>query len=157
MADPRRFGVIPPDSLRAMTGMEFLQATLDGRLPQAPIRESARIWITGLREGWAEFRGCPDETQQNPFGTIQGGWYGVMLDSVMASAVISLQGRGVRVPTLEFKVNILRPILPGQEVVATAEVLHAGRSTAVAQGEIRGVADGRLLATGTTTCIVVPA
>ncbi|MBT3466331.1 MAG: PaaI family thioesterase, partial [Rhodobacteraceae bacterium] len=32
---------------------------------------------------------------------------------------------------------------------------HAGRSTGVASGEIRGVEDGKLYATGSTTCIIM--
>ena len=32
---------------------------------------------------------------------------------------------------------------------------HVGRSTGVAHGEIRGVEDGKLYATGSTTCIVM--
>ena len=32
---------------------------------------------------------------------------------------------------------------------------HAGRSTGVATGEIRGVEDGKLYATGSTTCIIM--
>ncbi len=57
--------------------------------------------------------------------------------------------------TLEYQVNIMRPIPLGTEVQAVGESQHAGRSTGVARGEIRGAADGRLYATGSTTCIVM--
>jgi acyl-coenzyme A thioesterase PaaI-like protein len=32
---------------------------------------------------------------------------------------------------------------------------HAGRSTAVAEAVMKGVADGKVYATGSTTCIVL--
>jgi acyl-coenzyme A thioesterase PaaI-like protein len=34
-------------------------------------------------------------------------------------------------------------------------VQHVGRSTGVAAGEIRGVEDGKVYATGSTTCIIM--
>jgi acyl-coenzyme A thioesterase PaaI-like protein len=41
------------------------------------------------------------------------------------------------------------------EILATGIVDHAGRTTGVARGEIRGADDGRLYATGTTTCLIM--
>ena len=49
----------------------------------------------------------------------------------------------------------MRPIPLGMLIDSIGEIDHAGRSTAVAHGEIRGVEDGRLYATGTTTCIIM--
>jgi acyl-coenzyme A thioesterase PaaI-like protein len=43
--------------------------------------------------------------------------------------------------------------LIGSAIEALGQVDHAGRSTAVAQGRIAGVADGRLYATDATTCL----
>ena len=43
----------------------------------------------------------------------------------------------------------------GMTIDCTGVVDHAGRSTGIAHGEIRGVEDGKLYATGTTTCIIM--
>ena len=43
----------------------------------------------------------------------------------------------------------------GLEVEALAWVQHVGRSTGVAAAEVRGVEDGKLYATGSTTCIIM--
>ena len=51
--------------------------------------------------------------------------------------------------------NLTRALKPGVLVDCTATVQHTGRSTAVAEAEIRGVEDGKLYATGSTTCIVM--
>jgi acyl-coenzyme A thioesterase PaaI-like protein len=40
-------------------------------------------------------------------------------------------------------------------VRATGLIQHKGRSTAVAMGELRGIEDGRIYATGSTTCLVM--
>ena len=73
----------------------------------------------------------------------------------MACAVQTTLPRGKGSTTLEFKVNILRPIPMGMTVEAMGKVQHSGRSTGVAFGELRGKEDGRLYATGSTTCIVL--
>jgi len=57
--------------------------------------------------------------------------------------------------TLEYKVNITRALPADTEIVATGTVVHAGRSTGVANGEIRGAKDGRVYATGSTTCLIM--
>ena len=57
--------------------------------------------------------------------------------------------------TLEYKINITRAIPLGMKVLATGLILHAGRSTGVATGEVRGVEDGKLYATGSTTCLIM--
>lgn len=59
--------------------------------------------------------------------------------------------------TLEYKVNLVRAIPPGTSVLAEGLVQHGGRSTGVAEGWIRGAEDGRLYATGSTTCLIMEA
>jgi uncharacterized protein (TIGR00369 family) len=90
----------------------------------------------------------------NPMGGIHGGWYGTLLDSCMGCAVMTKLPKGRAYTTLEYKVNLVRAI-PEPEVIATGTVTHAGRSTAVASGEIRDAGTDRLYASGTTTCIIM--
>ena len=45
----------------------------------------------------------------------------------------------------------------GREMEAIGRLAHAGRSTAVATGEIRDRETGRLHATGSTTCLIMDA
>jgi len=63
--------------------------------------------------------------------------------------------KGSLYTTLEYKVNMIRPIPLDMEITCSATADHVGRSTAVAHGKIRGLEDGRLYATGSTTCIVM--
>ena len=73
----------------------------------------------------------------------------------MACAVMTKVPQGSVYTTLEYKVNIIRPIPLGLEILAEGIASHAGRSTGVAEGTIRGVEDGKLYATGSTTCIIM--
>ena len=74
----------------------------------------------------------------------------------MACAIMTRLPRGAAYTTLEYKVNVVRTIPLGTEIVCEGTALHVGRTTGVATGEICGLEDGRLHATGSTTCIVMP-
>jgi len=78
-----------------------------------------------------------------------------LLDSCMACAVMTRVPQGSVYTTLEYKINILRPIPTGLVVQGIGKIDHSGRSTGVAHGEIIGLEDGKLYATGSTTCIIM--
>ncbi|WP_439110297.1 PaaI family thioesterase [Lentibacter sp.] len=139
----------------ARSGLEFMQDVRDGKLAGPPIGALMGFWPTRVEEGKVIFTGTPEFKATNPMGTVHGGWYGTILDSCMACAVMTLVPKGSVYTTLEYKVNILRPIPLGTEVEAIGICQHAGRSTGIANGEIRGVCDGKLYATGSTTCIIM--
>lgn len=138
-----------------MSGLEFMQAIFDGVNPGPPIGETMGYTLHAVEAGRAVFRGTPEFNVTNPMGTVHGGWYGTLLDSAMACAVMTRVPRGSVYTTLEFKINILRGIPLGMQIDCVGVTDHVGRSTGVAHGEIRGVEDGKLYATGSTTCIVM--
>jgi len=143
------------DQLLSMSGLEFMQAMMAGKIARPPISDVLNYTPHLVEKGRVVFRGTPEFSHSNPIGTVHGGWYGTLLDSCMACAVMTMVPRGSVYTTLEYKVNITRPIPLGTEIDAIGIVQHAGRSTGVANGEIRGVADGKLYATGSTTCIIM--
>ncbi|WP_109463957.1 PaaI family thioesterase [Albibacillus kandeliae] len=138
-----------------LSGLEFMQGIVEGRLPGPPIGATMGFHLHEVEEQRVVFRGTPEFNVTNPLGTVHGGWYGTLLDSAMACAVMTSIPRGSVYTTLEYKINILRPIPLGSTVDCIGQTDHVGRSTGVAHGEIRGVEDGRLYATGSTTCIVM--
>ena len=138
-----------------LSGLEFMQAIVNGEFAGPPIGETLNFWPILAEDGKVIFEGTPEFKVLNPLGTVHGGWYGTVLDSCMACAVQTKLKPGQIYTTLEFKVNIIRPIPIGATVHAIGTVHHAGRSTGIADGEIIGVEDGKLYATGSTTCIVM--
>lgn len=143
-----------PELLAEMSGLEFMRAILEGRLPGAPIAETMNFRLHAVEPGRVVFRGAPEFRHLNPTGGLHGGWYGTLLDSALGCAVATVLPRGRHYTTLEYKVNITRALPLGTEIDCEARIQHAGRTTAVAEGTIRGVADGRLYATGSTTCLI---
>lgn len=147
--------LIRPADLLRMTGLEFMTAILEGRLPGPPICRGMGYDLHAVEDGRVVFRGTPTFDVTNPTGTVHGGWYGTLLDSAMACAVMTRVPKGSLYTTLEYKINIIRAVPLGTRVDCTGLADHVGRSTGVAHGDIRGVGDGRLYATGSTTCIVM--
>jgi uncharacterized protein (TIGR00369 family) len=139
----------------SLSGLEFMQRVLDGRLPGAPIAQTLGFDLVDVELGRTVFRGVPTFGTTNPVGGVHGGWYGTLLDSAMACAVMTHVPKGSSYTTLEFKINITRAIPLETEIDCVGWSTHAGRSTGVATGEIRGVDDGKLYATGSTTCLIM--
>jgi uncharacterized protein (TIGR00369 family) len=143
------------DTLLSMSGLEFMQKVLAGDLPHPAIAGVMGCRITEVEPGRVLVRGTPGFQHTNPFGAVHGGWYGTVLDTVLGCAVMTGVPQGRWYTTLEYKVNITRALPVGTEVEAEALLDHAGRSTAVAHGTIRGLEDGKVYATGSTTCIIM--
>lgn len=147
--------LLSQDDLLSMSGLDFMRGILEGRLPAPAISEHLDFQLHAVESGRVVFRGTPAFAHTNPMGTVHGGWYGALLDSAMACAVMTTVPKGAWYTTLEYKVNITRPIPIGLEIEAEGVVQHGGRSTGVAQGTIRSVSDKKLYATGSTTCIIL--
>jgi uncharacterized protein (TIGR00369 family) len=91
----------------------------------------------------------------NPTGAIQGGYLAAMLDDTMGPCLFATLEPGHFAPTVELKVNYIRPAQPGT-LVGTGRVVHKGRTLAFLSGELH-TADGELVATATATARIVKA
>jgi len=137
-----------------MSGLEFVQGLVDGTLPLNTIAQTLGYDITEAARGRVVITAAPNETQLNPAGTVHGGFSATLLDSCMGLAILSTLEKGVGQTTLEFKISLMRPITPETGLI-TAEgiVLSQGRRVGTAEGRITD-SNGRLLAHGTTTCLI---
>lgn len=134
------------------SGLELLQLVIDGRLPRPPMASLMDIQLVEASKGRAVFRGTPQEFHYNPLGTVHGGYGATLLDSAMGCAVHTTLDAGDTYTTLEFKINFLRALtMETGSVRGIGTVVHAGRTTAIAEGKIEDEA-GRLYAFATTTC-----
>lgn len=95
------------------------------------------------------------EAFTNGMGNVQGGLLAAMLDSVMGAALRTVLGEGERPPTLELKINFIRPAKVGT-IGGSAHVVHRGKSVAFVEGQLHDPA-GTLLATGTSTARIIQA
>jgi uncharacterized protein (TIGR00369 family) len=153
----KNYGTVGPDKRKAMTGLEFVQGLVDGTLPLNTIAETLGYDVTEAREGRVVVSAVPTSAHLNPAGTVHGGFTATLLDSCMGLAIQSTLEKGVVQTTVEFKITLIRPITPETGLI-TAEgvVLSRGRRIGTAEGRIAD-RNGRLLAHGTTTCLIFDA
>jgi uncharacterized protein (TIGR00369 family) len=150
----KTYGTVAADRQKEMTGLEFVQGLVDGTLPLNTIAQTLSYDITEAESGHVVITAVPNDSHLNPAGTVHGGFSATLLDSCMGLAILSTLEKGVGQTTLEFKISLLPPITAETGLI-TAEgvVLSRGRRVGTAEGRITD-SNGRLLAHGTTTCLI---
>jgi uncharacterized protein (TIGR00369 family) len=147
-------GVPPLETMKEMSGLDFLRAIVDGRLPAPPITETLGFTLAEVSPGFALFTMTPAFKHYNPIGSVHGGVAATLLDSCMSCAIQTNFAVGTGYTTLEIKINYVRAItLDTGPIRAEGRSLYVGRRSATAEGKIID-AKGTLLAHGTTTCLV---
>jgi uncharacterized protein (TIGR00369 family) len=144
-------GVI--EEVIAMSGLEELKAALLERRTSG-ISALLGMSLEELEPGRVVFELTTRPEFANPLGTLHGGVHSTLLDSAMSCAVHAALPDGASYTTLELKVNFVRPV-PTDGTVLRCEgtTIHMGGRVATAEGRITDD-QGRLVAHGTTTCMV---
>jgi uncharacterized protein (TIGR00369 family) len=78
-----------------------------------------------------------DARHLHPGGLVHGGAWVALADSVAAWQTFRHLPPGHNFTTVEMKLNVFAAGRPGDELIATAEHLHAGRSTHVVEVRVR--------------------
>lgn len=152
----RSYGRVGEDQQRTMSGLEFVQGLVDGSLPLNTMAQTLGYDITEVESGRVVITAMPNDTHLNPAGGVHGGLSATLLDSCMGLAVLSKLDQGIGQTTLEFKISLVRPITPETGLIkAEGVVLTCGRRVGTAEGRLTDTS-GRLLAHGTTTCLIFP-
>jgi uncharacterized protein (TIGR00369 family) len=141
---------------RESAGIDFLRSIRDGELPPPPISVLLGFRLVEVGEGRAVFAAVPGEQHYNPIGVVHAGLAATMLDSAMGVSVHSTLPPGQGYTTLETKFNLVRPITGDTgEIFAEGTLIHRGSRVATADGRVTRAGDGKLLAHGTSTCLIV--
>lgn len=147
-------GVATAEQWAGKTGLEQMQAMLDGLLPYAPIARTLDFSLIQVGPGVALFQGKPGPAHFNPMGGVHGGWFATLLDSALGCAVHTMMPTGRGYTTAELSVNFVRGLSPKVgRVRAEGKVIHCGKQLATAEARLFGP-DGTLFAHATTTCLV---
>ena len=150
----KRYGVVSHEQRRSMRGLEFVQGLVTGALPLNSMARTLNYDIVEVTSGRVAIIAEPTAAHLNPAGTVHGGLSATLLDSCMGLAIHSTLDRGVDQTTVEFKISLLRPITPDTgRIRAEGVVVSRGRRIGMAEGRLTD-AQGRLLAHGTTTCLI---
>lgn len=139
-----------------MSGLEYLRAMGEGRLPESPIARLIDMQGVEVESGRIVFRCVPDESTYNPLGIVHGGLICTILDSAAGCAVHTTLDAGVGYTSTEIKVNYMRPVVGGIPLLATGRVVKPGKRIAFAEAELRDPED-RLVANATSTLLILNA
>jgi uncharacterized protein (TIGR00369 family) len=89
----------------------------------------------------------------NPMGNVQGGFLAAMLDDTLGPALVATLPKDHFAPTIELKVNFIRPAKLGA-IIGVGRVVAKGGTIAFLSGELTDDR-GELLATATATARIV--
>lgn len=150
----KSYGTVDQERRKEMTGLEFVQGLVNGTLPLNTIAQTLGYDIVEAEDGRVVVTMVPTGAHLNPAGTVHGGLTATLLDSCMGLAVQTTLEKSLSSTTLEFKISLVRPITPETGPIrAEGVVLNRGRRIGTAEGRVTD-SQGRLLAHGTTTCLV---
>src|SRR5215470_5435189 len=150
----KTYGTVSAERQKEMSGLAFVQGLVDGSLPLNMIARTLGYDIVEVESGRVVITAVPNETHLNPAGSVHGGLSATLLDSAMGLAIHSTLDKGIGQTTLEFKISLVRPITPETGLIrAEGTVLSCGRRVGTAEGRVTDT-NGRLLAHGTTTCLI---
>ncbi|MDI4236855.1 PaaI family thioesterase [Bradyrhizobium sp. Arg237L] len=152
----KTFGTVDAETQKTMSGLEFVQGLASGTIPLNTLARTLGYDVAEATRGRVIVTLIPTDAHLNPAGTVHGGLTATLLDSCMGLAVQSTLDQGVAQTTLEFKISLVRPITPETgQIRAEGMVLNCGRRIGTAEGRVTD-GKGRLLAHGTTTCLIFP-
>jgi uncharacterized protein (TIGR00369 family) len=156
MSSETRNEVAPRGEIANLTGLEMLRGILAGTLPAPPIGATMGFRLIEVAPGRAVFEGSAGPHLLNPLGGVHGGVALTLIDSAAGCAVHTELPAGVGYTTVETKVNFTRPIPPdGTPVRCEGRVVTRGRQIATAEARLLSP-DGKVLAHGTSTLIILP-
>jgi uncharacterized protein (TIGR00369 family) len=143
-------------SIVEMSGLDYLRAMAEGELPMAPMAELMGMEPVEAEEGRIVFAAVPGPQHYNPIGLVHGGLAMTLLDSAMGCAVQTTLPAGVGYTSVETKVNFTRPITADTgRILCEGTVLNRGRTIALAEARVTAEDTGKLLAHGTSTCLII--
>src|ERR1700722_2670928 len=139
-----------------LSGLEFLPALADGKLPPDPRVLLLRFIAMEAAEGRVVFAGTPDESVYNVLGVVHGGLVCAVADTVAALAVRTTLAAGVGYTSIDLNVSYTRPVTRESGALrAVGTVVKPGRRIAFSQAEIFDRA-GKLVASATSSCLIMP-
>lgn len=140
---------------QAGTGLDALQAMIDGTIAPPPIAQLMGFTLTEVGDGFAVFECLPAEFHYNPIGAVHGGLACTLLDSALGCAGHTTLPAGIGYTSVDLNVRYLRPITHASGMLrATGRVIKGGRRVIFTEGELIDGA-GQTVATATSSLLVL--
>lgn len=137
------------------TGMELVKALHEGTVQRPPMADLLPFELLPPTPGRVTLIAGPTAEFHNLVGTVHGGWIMTMLDTAMALAAQTTLAVGEVCMSHETSAKFVKPVLSNSGPVSiTGKVISRGRSLITLDGQVQDQ-KGKLLAHGTSTCVVM--
>ncbi|HEX8043474.1 PaaI family thioesterase [Candidatus Deferrimicrobium sp.] len=131
----------------------FDEALVKDRVNRFPFVKMMGMKLLACGGGTSVMRCRVRRALKNSGGTLHGGVMGVLVDMSVATALRSVLPLTSRMTTVEYKVNLLKPVTDGV-ITARGSVIRMGKTIAVGTTEIRN-AGGDPVAFGSATFYIL--
>lgn len=149
-------GLLTPTELFGMSGMEYFTGVMEGRYPAPPICATVPMTYVEASPERLVLLSRPTAQFLNPMGTIHAGFTATLLDTAAACVVHASLAASEAYTTLEIKCTLHRAITPDTgELRVEGNMINRGRRIAASKSSVSD-GRGRLLASATSTCIIMP-
>jgi uncharacterized protein (TIGR00369 family) len=143
------------DGALTRTGLQWLRDAMNGTTAVPPFVLELGIRLERADKGLVIGTFDPRPCHLNGLATLHGGVIATLADTVASCAVLSIAPVGVITPTLEMKINFLRPATMASGILtAEGRLISSGRTTALAEARISD-AQGRQISHATVTCSLI--
>jgi uncharacterized protein (TIGR00369 family) len=138
-----------------MSGLEMLRASVERRLPDAPISKLTGLRLSEASLGMASASMPASTWWQSGAGVFLAGTIAFVSDLPLGSAVLTSASPGTAITTSELSVNFLRtPTIRSQSMIGRGRLIHSTKSLGLSEATIED-GRGRLLGHATSRCVVV--
>jgi uncharacterized protein (TIGR00369 family) len=139
--------------MKALSGLEQLRLMVAGKLPPPRMAELMSMELGRVAEGDVIFTATASGQHTNPMGGVHGGFAATVLDSVTGCAVHSTLPPGRAYATVDFSVQMIRPVPVDVPLEAIGKVLNVSRRVGFAEGWLQDT-NGKRYAHATATCAI---
>ncbi|HEX2266861.1 MAG TPA: PaaI family thioesterase, partial [Actinomycetota bacterium] len=147
-------GILRREEFDSKSGLQMAQEWCAGKMPTAPVGELMGWRCVEVDEGREVWAMPASEWFCTAYRSFYGGTLALLADGVMGAAVNTTLPPASSYASLDLKIYYLRPVQPdGRDLIARGEVIHRGRTVAVANAEITD-ADGKRVATATSSHLI---
>jgi len=121
---------------------------------QCPYFRLQSMSIEALDVGTSILEIAVEEKHLQPYGIIHGGVFASIIDAATFWAAFAELDEDSGMTTVEIKVNYLAPAKSGR-LIARGRRIRLGKTIALAEAQVTDP-DGKLLATGSATMMIIP-
>ena len=149
-------GGYPDPRLLGLGGLERMETFRKRVAPAPPLHHLTGSRPSNFGAGTAEARMPATGWLLNSAGLVGGGTLAIVADIAFGLAVQTELPPATFYTTAELSLTFLRPVHEGQEIVASGQAIHVGRSVGLSEAFLLTGDPDRMLAHGTSRLSIMP-